>query len=160
MTGSRPVSFLPDSSSAFDKHREEEGRVAGAALYFATFTRLFTNGLVTRSAPALLSTLSDAESAKGRKKSPSGIPRGESERAIESSAATRENLAAFRRPFVLVSFFRLSSRSPVRRHCPSIFRGFRKGFGVFRNSRETRRVRANDRQRVRFGLSKLSSFIH
>ena len=61
-------------------------------LQFATFTRLFTNGLVTRSAPAPLDTLSDAESARGQKKSsPPHPPREEflvaKVNALESSWA-------------------------------------------------------------------------
>jgi len=51
VASSRPASFLPDSSSAFDKHRTKE---EGLAL-FATFTRFSMSGyLVTGSAPALL----------------------------------------------------------------------------------------------------------
>lgn len=55
MAGSRPVSFLPDSSSALDKHRSGGGFASLSR--FTTFTRLFTNGyLVTRFAPAPLPT--------------------------------------------------------------------------------------------------------
>lgn len=71
VTGSRPVSFLPDSSSAFDKHRRREEY----PLQFATFTRLFTNGLVTRrSAPPPHPTPCPTLSLPGAKRSPPSPP--------------------------------------------------------------------------------------
>lgn len=71
VTGSRPVSFLPDSSSAFDKHRPREEY----PLWFATFTRLFTNGLVTRrSAPPPHPTPRPTLSLPGAKRSPPPPP--------------------------------------------------------------------------------------
>jgi len=50
VAGSRPASFLPDSSSAFDKHRRREE----SPVLFATFTRLSMSAvsyLMTRFAP-------------------------------------------------------------------------------------------------------------
>lgn len=103
VTGSRPVSFLPDSSSAFDKHRPREEY----PLWFATFTRLFTNGLVTRrSAPPPHPTPRPTLSLPGAKRSPPppppGIPRGESERA---GIEPRRNRAVASRVIVLLEDF-------------------------------------------------------
>lgn len=72
---------------------------------------------MTRSAPAPLDTLSDAESARGQKKSPLplwGIPRGESERAGIELSETEPSVRLFARHRVPGGFPSSNRRSAVR----------------------------------------------